>query len=111
MVSNQRLPGSLAAVAHPGSGLLLWSPASEGRGGFGVTRAKDRDRPKQVTFHLDELLESRGLTLTELANRVDITLVNLSVLKNNRAKAIRFSTLEALCDVLDCQPGELMTFE
>jgi putative transcriptional regulator len=76
-----------------------------------VTRAKDRGKPKQVTFHLDELLESRGLTLTELANRVDITLVNLSVLKNNRARAIRFSTLESLCEVLDCQPGDLMTYE
>ena len=73
-------------------------------------RAKDRDRRKQVMFHLDELLESRDLTLTELANRVDITLVNLSVLKNNRAKAIRFSTLEALCKVLDCQPGDLMSY-
>jgi putative transcriptional regulator len=74
-------------------------------------RAKDRSTPRQVTFHLDDLLESRGLTLTELANRVDITLVNLSVLKNNRAKAIRFSTLEALCKELDCQPGDLMTYE
>ena len=74
-------------------------------------RAKNLDRPKQVTFHLDELLESHSLTLTELANRVDITLVNLSVLKNNRAKAIRFSTLEALCKVLDCQPGDLMSYE
>jgi putative transcriptional regulator len=72
---------------------------------------KERDRTKQVTFHLDELLDLRGLTLTELANRVDITLVNLSVLKNNRAKAIRFSTLEGLCKVLDCQPGDLMTYE
>jgi putative transcriptional regulator len=76
-----------------------------------VTRAKERDKPKEVNFHLDELLESRGLTLTELANRVDITLVNLSVLKNNRARAIRFSTLEVLCKVLDCQPGDLMTYE
>ena len=74
-------------------------------------RAKERGRPKEVTFHLDDLLESRGLTLTELANRVDITLVNLSVLKNNRAKAIRFSTLGAICKVLDCQPGDLMTYE
>ena len=74
-------------------------------------RAKERGRPREVTFHLDDLLESRGLTLTELANRVDITLVNLSVLKNNRAKAIRFSTLEALCKELDCQPGDLMTYE
>jgi len=74
-----------------------------------VTRAKERT--KEVTFHLDDLLESRGLTLTELASRVDITLVNLSILKNNRARAIRFSTLEALCKVLDCQPGDLMTYE
>ena len=74
-------------------------------------RAKEREKPKQVTFHLDQLLESRALTLTELANRVDITLVNMSVLKNNRARAIRFSTLEALCKVLDCQPGDLMTYE
>ena len=76
-----------------------------------MTRVKYRTKPREVTFHLDELLESRGLTLTELASRVDITLVNLSVLKNNRARAIRFSTLEALCKVLDCQPGDLMTYE
>jgi len=76
-----------------------------------VTRAKDRVARRQIVFHLDELLESRKLTLTELATRVDVTLVNLSVLKNDRAKAIRFSTLEALCEELDCQPGELMTYE
>jgi len=64
-----------------------------------------------VTFHLDKLLEERGMTLTELADQVGVTLVNLSVLKNDRAKAIRFSTLEALCDVLDCQPGDLMSYE
>src|SRR5262245_32760841 len=111
LVPDQRLSGRRAAVAYPGAGLLLWSPASERRRGSGVTRARERNRLKQITFHLDELLESRGLTLTELANRVDITLVNLSVLKNNRAKAIRFSTLEALCKELDCQPGDLMTYE
>jgi putative transcriptional regulator len=64
-----------------------------------------------VTIHLDRLLEERGMTLTELADQVGVTLVNLSVLKNDRAKAIRFSTLEALCDALDCQPGDLMTYE
>ena len=64
-----------------------------------------------MTFHLDKLLEERGMTLTELAEQVGVTLVNLSILKNDRAKAIRFSTLEALCDVLDCQPGELMSYE
>ena len=76
-----------------------------------MTRARGRAEPRQISFHLDELLEARKMTLTELAGRVDVTLVNLSVLKNNRARAIRFSTLEALCEELDCQPGELMTYE
>lgn len=61
--------------------------------------------------HLDRLLDERGMTLVELAQEVGVTVVNLSVLKNNRARAIRFSTLTALCDVLDCQPGELFTVE
>jgi putative transcriptional regulator len=64
-----------------------------------------------VIFHLDKLLEDRDMTLTDLADQVGVTLVNLSILKNDRAKAIRFSTLEALCDVLDCQPGDLMSYE
>jgi putative transcriptional regulator len=55
------------------------------------------------------LLAARGLSLTELADRVGITLANLSVLKNGRARAIRFSTLTALCEVLECQPGDLFT--
>ena len=58
---------------------------------------------------LDELLESRGMTLTALAEAVGVSLVNLSVLKNDRARAIRFSTLIALCDALECQPGDLFT--
>ncbi|HLV58375.1 MAG TPA: helix-turn-helix transcriptional regulator [Natronosporangium sp.] len=63
----------------------------------------------QVELHLDELLARRGMTLTELAERVGITLANLSVLKNGRARAIRFTTLSALCRELDCQPGDLLT--
>ncbi|MFD5085310.1 helix-turn-helix domain-containing protein [Kitasatospora sp. NPDC058201] len=63
----------------------------------------------RVEVHLDRLLEERGLTLTELADRVGLTLANLSVLKNGRARAIRFSTLTALCDALDCRPGDLLT--
>ncbi|WP_439689166.1 helix-turn-helix domain-containing protein [Curtobacterium sp. SP.BCp] len=62
-----------------------------------------------VVCHLDDLLAARGMTLTELADRVGVTVVNLSVLKNNRARAIRFSTLTALCDVLGCQPGDLFS--
>lgn len=62
----------------------------------------------RVTVHLDAVLAERDMTLTELAERVGITLANLSILKNGRAKAVRFSTLTALCDVLDCQPGDLL---
>ena len=63
----------------------------------------------QVT--LDELLYQRRMTLTELAEKVDITLANLSILKTGKAKAIRFSTLEAICGALSCQPGDLLRFE
>jgi putative transcriptional regulator len=63
-----------------------------------------------VTVHLDELLEAKRMTLAQLSDLADITVVNLSILKNGRAKAIRFSTLAALCRVLDCQPGDLLTW-
>ncbi|GHC91736.1 transcriptional regulator [Nocardiopsis terrae] len=64
-----------------------------------------------IRVHLDGLLAERGMTLTELSERVGVTVVNLSVLKNGRAKAIRFSTLAALCRELDCQPGDLISHE
>lgn len=67
------------------------------------------DVEHRVVCHLDDLLEARGLTLVALAEMVGVTPVNLSVLKNNRAKAIRYATLTALCDALDCQPGDLFT--
>ena len=63
----------------------------------------------QVT--LDELLYQRRMTLTELAEKVDITLANLSILKTGKAKAIRFTTLDAICRVLECQPGELLAHD
>ncbi|MCX4530157.1 helix-turn-helix transcriptional regulator [Streptomyces sp. NBC_00841] len=62
-----------------------------------------------VVVHLDKLLQRRGMTLAELAARVGVTNVNLSVLKNGRAKAIRFSTLTRICEVLECQPGDILT--
>lgn len=61
-----------------------------------------------IVVKLDDLLRARGMTLTELSERVDITLANLSILKTGKAKAIRFSTLEAICRVLECQPGDLL---
>ena len=64
-----------------------------------------------IVVRLDELLHARRMTLTELASRVDITLANLSILKTGKAKAVRFSTLEAICAVLECQPGDLLAFD
>ena len=65
--------------------------------------------PHRVVCHLDRLLGERGMTLTELADRVGVSVVNLSILKNDRARAVRFSTLTAICDVLDCQPGDVLS--
>ena len=64
-----------------------------------------------IAVKLDDVLHARRMTLTELAERVGITIVNLSILKTGKARAIRFSTLEAICDVLDCQPGDLLEYE
>jgi putative transcriptional regulator len=63
-----------------------------------------------IHTNLDLMMVRRRITLTELAERVGITLANLSILKTNKAKAIRFTTLEALCRELDCQPGDLLEF-
>lgn len=65
----------------------------------------------RITVKLDDLLYQRRMTLTELAERVGLTLANLSILKTGKAKAIRFSTLEAICRELDCQPGDLLGYE
>ncbi|GAA4944245.1 putative transcriptional regulator [Nonomuraea thailandensis] len=64
-----------------------------------------------IRVRLDEMLKERGMTLTELSHRVEITVVNLSILKNGHAKAVRFSTLARLCEALGCQPGDLLTYE
>ncbi len=64
-----------------------------------------------IVVKLDDLLHERRLTLTELAERIDITLANLSILKTGKARAIRFSTLEAICEVLECQPGDLIEYQ
>ncbi|MBQ7324921.1 MAG: helix-turn-helix transcriptional regulator [Clostridia bacterium] len=66
---------------------------------------------KTIIVNLDIMMARRRISLGELANRVGITQANLSILKNNKAKAIRFSTLEALCRELDCQPADLLSYE
>ncbi len=64
-----------------------------------------------IAVRLDDMLYQRRMTLTELAERVDITLANLSILKTGKAKAMRFSTLEAICRALECQPGDLLGYQ
>ena len=63
-----------------------------------------------IVVNLDVMMAKRKMSLTELATEVDITLANLSILKNNKAKAVRFSTLEAICKALNCQPGDILEY-
>lgn len=63
-----------------------------------------------IIVNLDVMMARRKMSLNELASKVDLTLANLSVLKNNHAKAVRFSTLEAICKALDCQPGDILEY-
>lgn len=63
-----------------------------------------------IVVNLDVMMAKRKISLTELADKVDITMANLSILKNNKAKAMRFTTLEAICDALDCQPGDILEY-
>jgi putative transcriptional regulator len=72
--------------------------------------ADARDDASGIQVRLDALLSERGMTLTELSDRVGVTVVNLSVLKNGHARAIRFSTLARICQALDCQPGDLLRY-
>ena len=69
------------------------------------------DEPTGIHCRLDELLVERGMTLTALSERVGVSIVNLSVLKNDRARAIRYSTLRAICDALDCEVGDLLVVD
>ena len=63
-----------------------------------------------IIVNLDVMMAKRKMSLGELAQRVDVTMANLSILKNNKARAVRFSTLEAICKALDCQPGDILEF-
>ena len=63
-----------------------------------------------IVVNLDVMMAKRKMSVTELAKRVDITMANLSILKNNKAKAVRFTTLDAICRALDCQPGDILEY-
>ncbi len=65
----------------------------------------------RIIINLDVMMAKRKIGLSELAEKIDLTQANLSILKNNKAKAVRFSTLEKLCEVLDCQPGEILEYQ
>jgi putative transcriptional regulator len=73
-----------------------------------MTRPAEEEAPSEIRCRLDVLLAERGMTLTRLSELVGLSVVNLSVLKNDRAKAIRFSTLVAICDALECEVGDLL---
>jgi putative transcriptional regulator len=73
-----------------------------------VSPPAELDEGHRIVCHLDRVLADRGMTLTELADRVGVSIVNLSVLKNNRARAVRFSTLSAICDALGCDVGDIL---
>lgn len=83
----------------------------EARADDGLAGDAPADDAATIRVRLDELLSKRGMTLTELSARVDVTVVNLSILKNGRARAIRFSTMARLCEALQCQPGDLLGYE
>lgn len=76
-----------------------------------MSRDDDPDDLHRVRSHLDRLLAERSMTLVELAERAGVTVANLSVLKNGRARAVRFSTLTAVCDALGCQPGDVLSVD
>jgi putative transcriptional regulator len=75
-----------------------------------VNQDQDTKQGHRIRCHLDDLLTDRAMTLIELSGRAGISVANLAVLKNGRARAIRFSTLTAICDALNCQPAELLSF-
>lgn len=76
----------------------------------GSAHRKTGRKKGRIVVNLDVMMAKRKISLGELAQKVDITMANLSVLKNNKARAIRFSTLEAICRVLNCQPGDILEF-
>ncbi len=76
-----------------------------------MRNSKERFELMSIVIRLDEVMERRNMSLTELSQAVDITLANLSILKTGKARAVRFSTLEAICKTLECQPGDILVFK
>ena len=112
-MTARRTVGRPAHADQPGAGRPAADRSAAARPGDGDSGDGDPGdaQPGGIAIRLDEVLAERAMTLTELSDRVGITVVNLSVLKNGRARAIRFSTLAGLCSVLHCQPGDLLSYE
>src|SRR5262245_44829771 len=103
------MPASRSPAGSPCSSRSSWPACSPKARSCGRTSKGRSDMA--IAVKLDDLLHDRRMTLTELADRIGMTLANLSILKTGKARAIRFSTLEAICDALSCQPGDLLLFE
>src|SRR5258707_7674240 len=103
------MPASQSTAGSPYSSLSCW-PACSRKARSCAKTSKGRC-DMAITIKLDDLLHDRRMTLTELADRIGMALANLSILKTGKARAIRFSTLDAICEALSCQPGDILRFE
>src|SRR5437762_3797868 len=103
------MPAFRSTAGSPSSSRSCWLACSPKAHSCAKTSKGRSDMA--IAVKLDDLLHDRRMTLTELADRIGMALANLSILKTGKARAIRFSTLEAICDALSCQPGDLLRFE
>src|SRR5687768_9797308 len=103
------MPAFRSTAGSPCSSPFCWRACSRQARACATTSKGRCDMA--IAVKLDDMLHDRRMTLTELADRVDMTLANLSILKTGKARAIRFSTLDAICEALACQPGDILRFE
>src|SRR5262245_29038200 len=103
------MPAFRSMVGSPSSSHSCWPGSSQKARSCATTSMGRSDMA--IAVKLDDLLHDRRMTLTELADRIGLTLPNLSILKTGKARAIRFSTLDAICEALSCQPGDILRFE
>src|SRR5437762_8022890 len=103
------MPVFRSTAGSPCSSRFCWPASSQKARSCAKTSKEPCD--VAIAVKLDDLLHDRRMTLTELADRIGMALANLSILKTGKARAIRFSTLEAICEALSCQPGDILRFE
>src|SRR5262245_4452315 len=103
------MPVFRSGAGSPSCSPSCWLACSRRERSCAMTSPGRCDMP--IAVRLDDVLHDRRMTLTELADRIGIALANLSILKTGKARAIRFTTLDAICEALDCQPGDILAFE